>query len=138
MTLTFTIEGNQNDPTGNPIPYKRVLSGKFRKDSIDYMAWKEYVRSCLDRTAHLDGLSHKVLYVPATYPYPHILAQGVIRAAVHIKIYWKNHSHGDCDNVFKGILDALFENDKLVHAGSFESFYSPEKKGKVDISLVLE
>ena len=40
---------------------------------------------------------------------------------MHLKIFWADETHGDADNVFKGVADSLFENDKELD-GSFESF----------------
>ncbi|ECK7513432.1 RusA family crossover junction endodeoxyribonuclease, partial [Campylobacter coli] len=31
-----------------------------------------------------------------------------------------NKKHGDADNIVKGVLDALFENDKNVLKGNYE------------------
>jgi Holliday junction resolvase RusA-like endonuclease len=54
-----------------------------------------------------------------------------------IKIFWMNGIHGDPDNIFKGIADALFKNDKFLD-GSFESHYSQDGKGRVEISITLD
>lgn len=44
--MTFTITGNQEDGTGNPIPYHRTTQASFwNKTSKRYHAWKQYVRS---------------------------------------------------------------------------------------------
>lgn len=136
MILTFYIHGNQKDPTGNAIPYKRVLTGKFRKDSIDYMEWKEYVRSELDKSALVDGWPVNIKYTGESMPYPFF--EALVKAQMHIKIYWKDKKHGDCDNVFKGIADAIFKDDKMLHAGSFTSEMSATKNGVVEVKLVLE
>lgn len=37
-----------------------------------------------------------------------------------LKIGFKNKKHGDADNIVKGVLDALFENDKNVLKGNYE------------------
>ncbi len=58
------------------------------------------------------------------------------KARMDIKIFWKNGAHADPDNVFKGIADALFKNDKFLD-GSFESYYSPEEIGKVEVTITL-
>lgn len=137
MTLEFIIEGNQNDHTGNPIPYKRTLAGKFRKDGKDYFEWKEYVRYQLETSALLGGLPYKILYSASDHPFP-AFGFSYSRIAAHIEIFWKNGSHGDCDNIFKGILDSLFRNDKCVYAGSFTSSQSSEKRGSVKVLLQFE
>jgi Holliday junction resolvase RusA-like endonuclease len=47
-----------------------------------------------------------------------------------------NGLHADPDNVFKGIADALFKNDKFLD-GSFVSDYAPDSKGRVEISITI-
>lgn len=142
-TLTFTINGNQKDSVGNAIPYKRTLSGKFRKGDIDYMEWKEYVRSELDRAAvwHAktgEVFKYKALYSRESMPYPEFQEMETGRAQVHIKIFWRDGKHGDGDNVLKGVMDALFKDDKGVWAGSFESKRAENKLGHVEVTLILE
>lgn len=141
--ITFSIRGNQNDPVGNATPYKRVLAGKFRQDSIDYMEWKDYVRAELDRSAvwHSEGGEtslYKVIYTNESLPYPIFQEIERGRAQVHVNIYWRDGRHGDGDNVLKGIMDALFKDDKCVWAGSFTSERDPEKVGRVIVTLILE
>jgi hypothetical protein len=128
--IRFIIHGNQKSPTGNPIPYKRTLAGKFRKDSIDYMNWKEYVRSELDRSEQ---------YVPtstSSFPYHEICSSEEV-AVMSIWIAWRDHKGGDGDNIFKGIADALFENDKCIVEGHFYSGMDPEKKGNVLVEICV-
>lgn len=38
---------------------------------------------------------------------------------MQLQITWANETHSDCDNVFKGIADALFMNDKHL-VGCFD------------------
>lgn len=59
---------------------------------------------------------------------PHPIKIKEYRAEMHLKIYWSDESHGDADNVFKGVADSLFENDKELD-GSFESFHTKDGKG---------
>ena len=58
------------------------------------------------------------------------------RARMDIRIYHRNGIHGDADNIFKGIADALFKNDKYLD-GSFETHYSPDGKGRVEVDITL-
>jgi hypothetical protein len=128
---TFTIEGNQKDPQGNPIPYKRTLAGKFRKDSIDYMEWKEFVRSEFDRK----GVPRPVSSTKS-FPYPELCDQHEV-AVLTLNIGWRDRKGGDCDNIFKGIADALFENDKCIVEGHFYSRYTEEKAGNVVVGIEI-
>ena len=58
------------------------------------------------------------------------------KARMAIKIYWAHGVHADPDNVFKGLADALFKNDKFLD-GAFESHYAQDGKGKVEVEIVL-
>lgn len=128
-SFSFTIRGNQKDDTGNPIPYKRTLGGVYSKTSKDYFEWKDYVRSEFDRDC-------KSQYTVESMPYP-VLAFPGESVSMIIHIHWKNNKNADGDNIFKGIADALFQNDKCIFAGSFFSALSPEKKGRVDVKIIL-
>lgn len=55
-------------------------------------------------------------------------------ARMDIKIAWANEHHGDPDNIFKGIADALFYDDKHL-AGSFE--FEHGKDGKVEVNILI-
>lgn len=126
--LRFTINGNQNDPSGNPIPYKRTLAKVYSKVSKDYHQWLEYIRAEFDRAS---------LAVHATresYPYPDFtnLPPDV---SFSCRIHWKDNKHGDVDNVLKGILDALFKNDKCVFAIQAIGTMSASKQGRVDVKI---
>ncbi|HEB7705325.1 TPA: hypothetical protein RZJ42_001703, partial [Campylobacter coli] len=50
-----------------------------------------------------------------------------------LKIGFNSKRHGDGDNIVKGVLDALFENDKNVLKGDYEiiSF----KKSFLDLEI---
>ena len=124
-TIQFTIKGNQEDIEGNPLPYIRVVGrALWLPNAKKYHAWKEYVRSIFFR------------YYPEfssadTHPLTTKISNKGIMA---IKIYWAHGVHADPDNVFKGIADALFKNDKFLD-GAFESHYAPDGKGKVEVEI---
>ena len=125
--ITFTIKGNQEDIEGNPVPYVRVVSRALWLPSAQrYHAWKEYVRSIFFRnypefsSEHVQPLNTKISE----------------RARMSIKIYWVNGAHADPDNIFKGLADALFHNDKFLD-GAFESYYESDGKGRVEVEITL-
>lgn len=126
-TLTFIIRGNQNDSTGNPIPYKRTLRGVYSKVSKDYHEWQEYVRSEFDICA-------TPWTTVESFPFPDFSSLPP-DVSISCRIWWKDKKHGDVDNVLKGILDALFKNDKCVFGISAIATVSPEKIGKVEVRL---
>lgn len=53
-----------------------------------------------------------------------------------ISILWKDNAHGDAENVFGSIADALFKQDKWLD-GSFESRVSDDKVGRVKVSITF-
>ncbi len=132
--ITFVINGNQDDIYGNPIPYMRVVKrALWLPEARRYNAWKSFVRRTFykDYPEYLMRAANTML----TELQPFTTNSGE-KARMDIRIYWRNGLHGDPDNIFKGIADALFKNDKFLD-GSFETHYSPEGKGKVEIDITL-
>lgn len=131
---TFTIHGNTESPTGNPTPYTRTLRGKWRKDAEKYKQWGHKVRAAfLDANPDNTGIG-RYRHMIALKKKPIVLANRQ-KARMHIKITWATENHGDPDNIFKGIADALFYNDKHLD-GSFESEHAtPGKGGKVQVDI---
>lgn len=59
-----------------------------------------------------------------------------IPARMDIVITWKNEAHGDSENVFGSIADALFKQDKYL-AGSFD--WRPAcGAGSVEVMITLQ
>lgn len=126
LKYIFRIHGNQEDAKGNPIPFQRVLAHKMRKASVRYMHWQQYVKA-----EFLSSLQ----FVDSRFIGKHpIVLEKDQKARVDIIIGWANETHGDCDNVFKGICDALFENDKHLE-GSFTYIHTEDHKGFVDVNI---
>lgn len=126
-TITFTIKGNQEDIVGNPLPYIRVVGRALWLPSAKkYHAWKEYIRSVFFRN-----------YPEYSSVDSHPLTTKISeKARMSIKIYWAHGVHADPDNVFKGLADALFKNDKFLD-GAFESHYAPDGRGKIEVEIIL-
>lgn len=120
--ISFTIRGNQEDPEGNPIPYTRVLKHSWRDDASRYMEWCEYVRAEFARACEVE--------LP-------IELEKNAKAQIGLKVFWKSSSHGDLDNILKGILDALFKNDKCINGIVASSEMAPDGKGRLEIQLAL-
>lgn len=130
--IEFVVEGNQEDPTGNPIGYHRTTQGSYwNEGSKRYAAWKYYVvkiysmnfESSLSMKAQLAGK-------------PIELKKGQ-KAYLHTYTHYANNARPDPDNVQKGIADALFIDDKNV-AGSYDFEISKERKGKVLIKIIIQ
>lgn len=136
--IKFTIKGNQEDSTGNPIPYHRTTQGaKWNKASQRYSAWKSYV------VAHyLDALGLVEKIDRADFGDAHDLIQKKPIADrgrkmhMSIMIFFRDLAHADSDNVFKGIADSLFMNDKYL-SGDFDFVYSPIKQGLVKVTIAF-
>jgi len=119
----FTIHGNQEDTKGNPIPYFRQTqrSSRFNKNAIRYHHWKDYVRNTINEQTGLQLSQFTLLKVPT-------------KAYMVMKIYFKSKVHADPDNIFKGIADSIFHNDKYV-AGSFDFEYSENPRVEVILKI---
>lgn len=99
----------------NPIPYKRTTQKQKYSDKgyHRYQRWKNLIVSEFVR-------KFKV--------YPSKVFKLKQKYYVHILVYYKDMTHGDTDNVFKGVLDAIFDkplNDKYI-CGSMDYFYNKE------------
>jgi Holliday junction resolvase RusA-like endonuclease len=126
-TIQFTIKGNPEDLEGNPVPYVRVVGrALWLPHAKKYHAWKEYVRSIFYRN-NPEFSSEK------EQPLTTKISE---RARMSITIFWVNGVHADPDNVFKGLADALFANDKFLD-GAFESHYASDGKGRVEVEITL-
>lgn len=88
-----------------------------------YAAWKDYVaKFILLKVAKEDFKTYSKL--ADIYEYKPIKYDGK-KACMDIYILFANKAHGDPDNIFKGIADALFVNDKFL-SGSFDFGYDKE------------
>jgi Holliday junction resolvase RusA-like endonuclease len=126
--IKFTIKGNQENPQGNPVPYVRATKGAlWRKDTMRYARWKEFVQASFLKCP----AAKKVASLSSKKP-----IVSMDKARMDIRIEWANGSHGDPDNIWKGIADALFMNDKNVD-GSFVSQISGKKCGQVEIEIIF-
>ncbi len=119
--ISFTI------PTqGNAVPYKRTTQRQKWCDENykKYQAFKKNVRE---------------LFIFIYGKYPHQVFNKGEKYYLDIKIYFYDKKHGDSDNVFKGIADAIFAkplNDKNI-AGSFDFFYDKENP-RVEVKIYTE
>ena len=144
MKLTFMIAGNHADRDGNPVP-KLKMTGRqhWTEKAHAYVAWKGYVQHIFgvalgnhlinnpsDRT-----ITRRSGAVRKTYPKP-IALRPDQTARMDLKIWWADEKHGDPENIFGSIADALFENDKHL-SGSFEAEHHPEGKGRVEVTITI-
>jgi hypothetical protein len=119
IRIEFQIIGNESDPKGNPKPKLRKTGNQSWTPEVQrYIAWKNHVRAALIK--HLREINPEAARIAdqniATCGKPLIL--GDRHATMDITISWKNDAHGDPENIFGSIADALFHNDKHLY-GSF-------------------
>ena len=132
--ISFVLNGNQDDVYGNPVPYTRVVRRALWVPAAKkYEGWKSFVRRTFYKhyPEFLMRVENQLLYglkpLSTTVSY---------KARMDIRIYWMNGIHGDPDNIFKGIADSLFKNDKFLD-GSFETYMSEEGKGRVEVDITI-
>ncbi len=130
--ISFTIAGNQDDIYGNPIPYVRVVKrALWLPEAKRYNAWKTFVRRVFYKGYPEYLMRAGTTLLTDVQPLTTSFHE---KTRMDIRIYWMNGIHGDPDNIFKGIADALFKNDKYLD-GSFETHRSEDGKGRVEIEI---
>ena len=134
--IKFTIKGNQEDKDGNPIPYHRVTRNTlWTARAVRYSEWKSYVAKQLhDHYKTLPKTRQAVLKELFDFSKDKPINKTNRKIAVMIKIVYKSKTHGDSDNIFKGIADSIFQDDKYV-IGSFDFSYG--KVGQVDVEIIF-
>ncbi len=133
--FSFTIEGNQDDRLGNAIPkIRKTYRQQWTPEAQRYTAWKGYVQEAFLRSlVDIDFRVH--IRFQRLVKKPIKLAEGE-KAVMDIRIFWKDETHGDPENIFGSITDALFYNDKYLD-GSFKSELAKDGKGRVEIIINL-
>ncbi len=134
MLYKFTIVGNESDIKGNPRPKARLTRQQtWTTQAQRYSAWKKHVVSSF--LAELKNSDIKEFQ----YRYNSFIANGKPilesddKMKMDIKIWWRNNAHGDPENIFGSIADALFKQDKFL-AGSFD-FSDTIGIGKVEVEI---
>lgn len=109
----FTLEGNQENIVGNPIPYHRTTQKSFwDKASKRYKAWKDFV--CQQYWLQVMNC------LKNEKPFGKDFS-----GRVEVFISFSLENHADPDNVGKGIIDSLFKNDKHVNLTTNFSCHNP-------------
>jgi hypothetical protein len=131
--FSFTIEGNQDDPLGNAIPkIRKTYRQQWTPEAQRYTAWKGFIQEAFLRS--LVDLDFKVhIRFQRLVKKPIKLTEGE-KGVMDICIFWKDETHGDPENIFGSIADALFYNDKNLD-GSFKSELAKDGKGRVEIII---
>lgn len=137
---TFTIEGNQESRTGNPLPYLRRTQGSlWTPQAKRYDAWVQFLRQECGRllkiTPHFSTSAIGGKRINVVYLHPFRL-EVMQEAHMALTIHFASENHADPDNIFKGFADALFFNDKHL-TGSFTFVHAPNKRGRVEVNITL-
>lgn len=132
---TFEIHGTQEDPLGNPIPKNRMtLRQRWMPKAKRYVGWKWYIQDSYFRS--LGSIDYGVAIRNFRLHKKPIKLEREERAVMDITIYWKDGHHGDPENIFGSIADALFVNDKHLD-GSFQSGHAEDGRGRVEIKISI-
>lgn len=133
MKYHFEIRGNQNDPYGNAFPKLKMTGKQHWTDKAQaYAMWKVFVQK-----AFMDSLPHTEAQeaLRNIYKYKKPIVLGDLSARMDIEISWKGGVHGDPENIFGSIADALFHNDKNLF-GSFSPL-DGERAGRVRCTITV-
>lgn len=146
-TISFTIHGNHEDQAGNPIPYFRTTQkGQFNKGARRYHGWKDYVRKTYTdmfgdkpkSPCRMTTTEYKKIYEFEKKQSEKPIDLEGKKAYMTLAITFKNKAHADCDNIYKGIADALFINDKTLASRGFDYEYAEKGKGgKVEVLIEI-
>lgn len=141
MFLEFSIMGNGTDPEGNPLPKLKMTGRQSWTDKAQkYVVWKKHVVEAFMReVANDSGLGYVLPedlkdFVDTVGEKP--LVTGTEKVRMDLMIYWKDRRHGDPENIFGSIADALFKQDKYL-AGSFDFCEKPVGHGFVEVRINL-
>ena len=139
IQIKFSIHGNHEDKHGNPIPKARFTRAQHFAGFADrYREYLEYVRGIFhDAVYTSDGrLKRKDLEEYLTPLDGKPLSTGKIKCRMEIFITWANETHGDPENIFGAIADALFKNDKyLAVVADFDGRVG--RGGRVDALITI-
>lgn len=133
--FSFTLNGNQEDRLGNAIPkIRKTYRQQWTPEAQRYTAWKVYVQDAFLRS--LLNIDFKVHVRSLRIAKKPIKLEESEKAVMDIRIFWKDNTHGDPENIFGSIADALFYNDKNLD-GSFKSEIAKDGKGRVEIIIMI-
>ncbi len=127
-TYAFTVSGNQEEPDGSPLGYNRTTqASKWNAPSRKYEDWKNFVVGAFLRAnPQVKPTSWKPLTLEKEQT-----------ARVSLVVHWHNGIHADLDNVLKGVLDALFTNDKNVDWLKAEGEMAKDGKGRMEVVVLI-
>lgn len=108
----------------NPTPYKRTTQ-KQKFVDVGYKTYTAYKALIVAE------------FIKECKCYPHRFLKPNTKYYVNVVAYYKDKTHGDTDNVAKGVNDALFAkplSDKYI-SGSYDYFYDKENP-RLEIEII--
>lgn len=135
--IQFSIRGNTTSPNGNAMPKVKLTKGQqWTPKAKLYAAWKGYVVSqLLDQKR---GTKWEAMIIRNIGLHGKPFRTSIdMRATMQLTIHWGDNKHGDPENIFGSIADALFSQDKYLD-GSFRSAVSRDGCGRVDVVITLQ
>ena|SRR6185369_14267578 len=134
-TFSFSIQGNHEDIHGNAIPkIRKTYRQQWTPEAQRYTAWKVYIQNLFLRS--LPDIDYRVHVRSLRVVKKPIKLEKNEKAVMDIRIFWKDDTHGDPENIFGSIADALFYNDRNLD-GSFKSEIAKDEKGRVEIIITI-
>ena len=152
--MSFVITGNQEDPAGNPLGYTRTTqASKWNPKYQRYSKWKNFVvAACMKQMPKIGGFNSTIIddEIDSGYVrimsgamqfknynlYPFIISKSTVIMDVRIK--WANEKRPDPDNVFKGIADSLFKDDKHVYGSVLPMDDAENLSGLVSVKIKIK
>lgn len=138
IEFKFQINGNHENPHGNPLPkHRKTHRQQWTPEARRYHAYLDYVRAefleALQRAGKINRKEWRdFFYILGPKP----LHTGKRKCRMEIFITWSSNSHGDPENIFGAIADAIFAEDKYL-SGSFDYDPTPRKKARVDVRISI-
>lgn len=141
-TITFTISGNHKSESGNPVPKLKMTGAQhWTPRAKEYVQWKSHVVCCLIKAFEPSSKETRdFLNNIARHKKPIVLGPSD-SAFMGLRIHWANKAHGDPENIFGSIADALFLNDKsldcFVLSGMSQDALNGKLWGRVVVTIRL-
>ncbi len=134
--IEFTIYGNHENKNGNPLPKARKTGRQqYTAAAHRYHDYLDYVRtSFIDQCAPNGRAKFDAKHLSFVGRKP--LNTGDRKCKMWIFIEYGNNAHGDPENIFGAIADALFENDKYL-AGDIDFAPDPTGEGRVYVKIEI-
>ncbi len=118
---------------GDPIPYTRMTQGQRKLLRVPDARMDSMTRKVQRRIQRHLTYQDLARFYARRLEYARRPKKKVY---LNVTCYFRTGTHGDCENVRKGIQDALFEDDKMV-AGGVDFFYDQENP-RAEVEIVEE